>query len=62
MRQRERNEETEAYSYTVTVHESVDIRQICSSLTPVVIFLRLKKIVIFKNSEIIILCLDSHPL
>ena len=43
-------------------HTSVDVRQICSSLTLVATFSGLKKIAIFKNLEIAILCLDSHPL
>lgn len=46
----------------VNVHTSVDVRDLFFTDSNCYIFWVKKKIVIFKNLEMAILCLDSHPL
>lgn len=47
----------------MTVHTSVDVREIRSSLIPVATFSGFKKTpTIFRSSEMAVLCLGSHSL
>lgn len=65
MSQREKNEETGLFNI-VNVHTSMDVKRdsFFTDSSCYIFWVKKKKriIVIFKNLETAILCLDSHPL